>query len=87
MVMINIVFSLNDYLGIAGCLVLSRVIRVKYEDGVLKPLDKVDASEGEILVVRILKRELAEKVFGSLRVDKRALEEALREAEDEIGVY
>ena len=66
---------------------MSRVIRVKYEDGVLKPLDKVDASEGEILVVRILKRELAEKVFRSLRVDKRALEEALREAEDEIGVY
>ncbi len=66
---------------------MSKVIRVKYEKGVFKPLDRVDAREGEILYVRILRRELAEEVFGSLRVDKRVLEAIMREAEDEFGVY
>jgi len=60
---------------------------VRYEGGVLKPLDRIDAREGEIFYVRILRRELAEEVFGSLRVDRRVLEAVLREAEDEFGIY
>jgi len=66
---------------------LSKVIRVRYEKGVLKPLDRVDAKEGEILYVKILRRVLAEEVFGSLRVDKKVLEAIMREAEDEFSVY
>ncbi|MCD6428769.1 MAG: antitoxin family protein [Desulfurococcales archaeon] len=66
---------------------MSKVIRVRYEKGVLRPLDSIDAREGEIFYVKILKRELAEEVFGSLRVDKRVLEAIMREAEDEFGVY
>ena len=66
---------------------MSKVIRVRYEGGVLKPLDRIDAREGEIFYVRILRRELAEEVFGSLRVDRRVLEAVLREAEDEFGIY
>jgi len=66
---------------------LSKVIRVRYEKGVLKPLDRVDAKEGEILYVKILRRGLAEEVFGSIRVDKKVLEAIMREAEDEFGVY
>lgn len=60
---------------------------MRYEGGVLKPLDRIDAREGEIFYVRILRRELAEEVFGSLRVDRRVLEAVLREAEDEFGIY
>ena len=66
---------------------MSKVIRVKYEEGVLKPLKELDIPEGEVLLVRVLGKELAEKVFGSIKVDKKTLEEALREAEDEPGVY
>ena len=66
---------------------MSKVIRVRYEKGVLKPLDRVDAKEGEILYVKILRRVLAEEVFGSIRVDKRVLEAVMREAEDEFGIY
>ena len=66
---------------------MSKVIRVRYEKGVLKPLDRVDAKEGEILYVKILRRVLAEEVFGSLRVDKKVLEAIMREAEDEFSVY
>ncbi len=66
---------------------MQRVIRVRYENGVLKPLDKVDAEEGEVLVVRVVRRDLAEKLYGSLRAGREEVERALREAEDELGVY
>ena len=66
---------------------MSKVIRVKYEEGVLKPLKELDIPEGEVLLVRVLGKELAEKVFGSIKVDKKTLEETLRKAEDELGVY
>ncbi|MET1159620.1 MAG: antitoxin family protein [Thermoprotei archaeon] len=66
---------------------MAKVIRVKYENGVLKPLEKLEVSEGEVLLVKILRTELAEKVFGSIKVDKKTLERVLREVEDEFGIY
>jgi len=66
---------------------VSKVIRVKYEKGLLKPLDPLEVKEGEILLVRVVDKSLAERVFGSIRIDKRRLEEVLREAEDEFGIY
>ncbi|MEM4971032.1 MAG: antitoxin family protein [Sulfolobales archaeon] len=66
---------------------MAKVIRVKYENGVLKPLEKLDVSEGEVLLVKVLRTELAEKVFGSIKVDEETLERVLREAEDEFGIY
>jgi predicted DNA-binding antitoxin AbrB/MazE fold protein len=66
---------------------VSKVIRVKYEKGLLKPLDPLEVKEGEILLVRIIDKSLADRVLGSIRVDKRKLEEVLREAEDELGIY
>jgi len=44
---------------------MSKVIRVKYEDGVLKPLEPLDLEEGEVLLVSIKKP--AGKLFGVLR--------------------
>ena len=66
---------------------MAKVIRVKYEKGVLKPLEKLDVSEGEVLLVKVLRTELAEEVFGSIKVDEKTLERVLREAEDEFGIY
>lgn len=66
---------------------MSKVIRVRYENGVLKPLEKLDASEGEVLLVKVIRVELAEKAFGSIRVDRETLERILKEAEDEFGIY
>ena len=66
---------------------MSKVIRVKYEKGLLKPLDPLEVKEGEVLLVRVVDKSLAERVFGSIRIDKRRLEEVLREAEDEFGIY
>ena len=43
---------------------MAKVIRVKYENGVLKPLEKLDVSEGEVLLVKVLRTELAEKGLG-----------------------
>ncbi len=43
--------------------------------------------DGDVLVIKILGRDLAEEVFGSIKVDKERVEEVLREAEDEFGVY
>ena len=66
---------------------MSKVIRVKYEKGLLKPLDPIEVKEGEILLVRVVDKSLADRVFGSIRIDKRRLKEVLREAEDEFGIY
>jgi len=60
---------------------------VRYERGVLKPLEKLDLPEGEVLLVKLIEARLAEKVFGSIKVDKEVLERVLREAEDEFGIY
>ncbi len=66
---------------------MSKAIWVKYEKGVLKPLEELDLPEGEVLLVKLIGTQLAEKVFGSIKVDKERLEHFLREAEDEFGVY
>jgi predicted DNA-binding antitoxin AbrB/MazE fold protein len=54
---------------------------------VLKPLEKLEASEGEVLLVKVLRTELAGKVFGFINIDEKTLERVLREAEDESGIY
>ena len=51
-----------------GILDLSRVIRVRYEKGVLRPLEKVDFREGEELIVLVRRRrvrEVLDKYIGS----------------------
>ena len=66
---------------------MGKVIRVRYEKGVLKPLDRLEVSEGEVLLIKVLRVELAERVFGSIKIDEKTLEKVMREAEDELGIY
>ncbi len=66
---------------------MSKIVKVRYEKGVLKPLEKLDLPEGEVLLVKFIRTRIAEKVFGSIRVDRETLKHVLREAEDEFGVY
>ncbi|BEP17215.1 hypothetical protein PYJP_05670 [Pyrofollis japonicus] len=50
---------------------MSKVIRVRYEKGVLKPLDIIDFEEGEELVLEIKERHRPEGVkrfFGIVKV-------------------
>lgn len=71
--------------GVGG---LSKVIRVRYEGGVFKPLVRInELRDGEVIVIKILSRNIAEEVFGSIKVSKEKVDEALREAEDEFGLY
>jgi len=35
---------------------MAKVIRAKYENGVLKPLEKLDLKEGEEVIVRVKKK-------------------------------
>ncbi|GBF09929.1 hypothetical protein apy_16540 [Aeropyrum pernix] len=65
---------------------MSKVIRVKYEKGVLKPLEPIDLNEGEELLIRIIdvkdkirKLQKFKGILGS--VDEKLLEEAIEEAE------
>ncbi len=37
-----------------------RVIRARYEKGVLRPLDRVDFKEGDVLVIFVRKRRVKE---------------------------
>ena len=67
---------------------MSKVIRVRYEKGVLKPLGRIeDLRDGDVIVIKILGRDIAEEVFGSIKIDKEKVEETLREAENELGMY
>ncbi len=49
---------------------MARVVRVRYEEGVLKPLEKLDLSEGEELTVVIKSRSFYE-VARELQVEAR----------------
>ena len=61
---------------------MSKVIRVRYEGGVFKPLEKVEFREGEELVVFVRRRRVGEVldkyvgIFGEADVEElRLLEE------------
>lgn len=65
---------------------MSRVVRVKYEDGVLKPLEPLDLEEGEVLLVSI--RRSVRELFEILRkrnprVKPGDVERIIEEVEDE----
>jgi predicted DNA-binding antitoxin AbrB/MazE fold protein len=65
---------------------MSKVIRVKYEKGVLKPLEPLEFPEGEELLVRIIDVEERIRRLQRYRgilgpVDEELLEEAIEEAE------
>ncbi len=67
---------------------MSKMVRAKYEKGVLRPLDSLgEIREGEVLLVKIMGRDVADEVFGSIKVDKERLEKVLRELDDELGLY
>ena len=67
---------------------LSVIIRARYEKGVLKPLSKIkELRDGEVIIIKILGKDIAEEVFGSIKVDREKVERALKEAEDEFGFY
>jgi len=68
---------------------LSKVVRVKYEKGVLKPLEPLNLKEGEELQIVIQPSgSIAEKFYGIARkhkpnLGKEELLEILEEVEDE----
>ena len=65
---------------------LSKVIRVRYENGVLKPLENVDFGEGEVVLIRIEKpsdrARIVDRFKGFLgEISEDELEELIEEAE------
>jgi len=46
---------------------MARVVRARYENGVLKPLEKLDLKEGEEVIVRIECLEERRRVLRELR--------------------
>ncbi|NOR78584.1 MAG: DUF104 domain-containing protein [Methanophagales archaeon] len=63
---------------------MPEVIECVYEDGVLKPFEKINLKENTRVRV-ILKESVVEKTFGILKVSKDEIEEAFKELEDEWG--
>ena len=64
--------------------IMPEVIECVYEDGVLKPFEKLNLKENTRVRV-ILKESVVEKTFGILKVSKDEIEEAFKELEDEWG--
>ena len=73
-------------MGIVG---LSKVVRVKYENGVLKPLEPLDLEEGEEVQIVIESCEsIAERFYGIARkhrpdLDRGKFMRVLEEVEDD----
>ncbi len=67
---------------------MSKVIRVRYEKGVLKPLEPVGLREGEELLVKIVEVERRRNVFRKYRgvlgpAPKELLDRFMLEAEEQ----
>ncbi|MCE4623632.1 MAG: antitoxin family protein [Caldisphaeraceae archaeon] len=67
---------------------MSKVIRVRYEKGVLKPLDSVEFREGEELLVKIIEVERRRRVLRKYRgvlgpAPKELLDRFMLEAEEQ----
>jgi len=65
---------------------MAKAIRARYENGVLKPLEKLDLREGEEVIVRIERLEERQKVLKELRgvlgpASKELLDRFMLEAE------
>ena len=64
------------------------IIRAKYERGVLRPLSKIkELRDGEVVIIKVLGKDIAEEAFDSIKVKREKIERVLREAEDEFGLY
>ncbi|WP_456329717.1 antitoxin family protein [Archaeoglobus sp.] len=62
---------------------MPKIIEAVYENGVFKPLQKVDLKEGEKVKLKVEEMSVVDRVFGILK-GKDTLK-ALRELEDEWG--
>ena len=62
---------------------MSKVVRVRYEKGVLKPLEKLDLEEGEELFVFIRKRRVREVLDSYVGMFGEADVEELKKYEEE----
>jgi len=62
---------------------MPKIIEAVYEDGVFKPLQKVNLKEGERVKLKVEEMSVVDRVFGILK-EKDTLK-ALRELEDEWG--
>ncbi|MEM0027148.1 MAG: antitoxin family protein [Ignisphaera sp.] len=58
---------------------MAKVIRVKYENGVLKPLEPVDLEEGEELVVVVRDKSFYRLALSTTFEAKRSVDEILEE--------
>ncbi|MCE4605468.1 MAG: antitoxin family protein [Desulfurococcales archaeon] len=58
---------------------MSKTIRVKYENGVLKPLEPVDLKEGEELVIVVRGKSFYKLALSSSFEAKRNIDEVLEE--------
>ncbi len=61
---------------------MARVVRVRYENGVLKPLEKLDLREGEEVRVIVLPKEFFELIEEIEIEAKEDLDKVLREGRE-----
>ena len=64
-----------------------KVIEAIYENGVLKPLEKLNLKEGERIKIKIIRGSIVEKTFGILPVKKDEIKKIIEEIENEWGFH
>ena len=76
-------YQRNPFLCLSIINHMPKIIEAVYENGVFKPLQKVDLKEGEKVKLKVEEMSVVDRVFGILK-GKDTLK-ALRELEDEWG--
>jgi len=68
---------------------MTQVIEAIYEDGVIKPLEKVEIRENQIITVKIVRKEesIVERTFNKVPIKKEEIKRIIEETEDEWGIY
>jgi len=61
-------------------------IEVIYENGVFKPVKKVNLKEKEKVKIKVV-GDIVEKTRGIIKIDKKSLDKLLEEVEDEWGFH
>jgi len=66
---------------------MAQIIEAVYEDGVIKPLKKLNLRDKEKIRIKIMEKSIVDETFGILPVDSEKMRKIIEEVEDEWGVY
>ncbi len=68
---------------------MPQIIEAVYENGVIKPLEKVKVEENKTIMIKIVRKKesVVERTFNKFPMEEEKIKKLLEETENEWGVY